>query len=232
MNLSLNLIRRVYGVQRPFNLFTLEKEKGSNSWRPGLVGFFVPIEEGQTRFLTSLGSSKLAKLPLPSWITHLLTLRLVEGDFILHDAEITARQHSPDTENYITPTSADKGAIAFRSWWRKKGLAKAPPHTFGPASAENLRRLPRHEYTNPWRAHTQSCSSCRAVLRRAKRLRKWSAALGILAALGASYQRRPSASLLAAILGLTLNSAGNRIVLELEGSPHLGDVSDRSIPLD
>ena len=65
---------RVYGLQRPFNIYTLEMDK-SKGWKQGITGFFVPIEQGRTRFITSLASSKLSKLPLPNWILHLLTLK-------------------------------------------------------------------------------------------------------------------------------------------------------------
>lgn len=159
--------------------------------------------------------------------------RLTEGDTILHDTELAARCSVSDaTEQYITPTSADKGVLAFRRWWRKFGLSESPPNTFGPASAGSLRQMSRDEYTNPWRIHTQSCSACRRALRRAKRVRKWSLLAGVLAALGTNILKKPVISMPAAFLGLMSSSAANKVVWALEGSPNLSDVSDRSIPLD
>ena len=163
---------------------------------------------------------------------------------IMHDVERTARSgannisadngSTKETLDYITPTSADKGVNAYRTWWNKYGLSKAPPHTFGPASPSNLRHIPRHEYVNPWWMHTKSCAHCRHALKNARRLEKWSLALGLLTSVGASAFgcSRPVISLLAASLGLLLSSIGKKLVVAFEGSSHLSDIPDRYIPLE
>ena len=65
--------RRTYGIQRPFNVFTLEKDMSNGNWKPGALIFFVPIEEGRVRFITTIGNNKLSTFPWPNWIIHLLT---------------------------------------------------------------------------------------------------------------------------------------------------------------
>ena len=164
-------------------------------------------------------------------------VRLSEGDCILHDAELNIRSrdgNSNSSENYITPTSADKGVISFRNWWRKYGLSKSPPHTFGPASPHSLRSIPRNEYANPWMIHTKTCAHCRRALQNARWLEKWGLVFGFFGSLCASGfgRGRPTISLLAASLGLVLSSIGKKTVIALEGSPHLSDVPDRAISLN
>ena len=67
---------RIFGLQRPFNIFTLEMDKSGSGWRQGATFFFVPVEQGQARLITSIASTKLSRLPfLPNWMLHLLTLK-------------------------------------------------------------------------------------------------------------------------------------------------------------
>mmetsp|Transcript_32679 Transcript_32679/g.67032 ORF Transcript_32679/g.67032 Transcript_32679/m.67032 type:complete len:598 (+) Transcript_32679:55-1848(+) len=237
---------RIYGIQRPFSLFTLEKDQSKGNFAPGALIFFVPIEEGRVRFLSSIGNNKLSKFRfLPVWVKHLLTLKLIEGDTILHDAERTTRltphknNSTSKSENYLTPTSADKGVIAFRTWWRKYGLADSPPHTFGPASPSNLKNIPRWEYTNPWMMHTKSCANCRAVLRKAKWLERWGGMGGLFFGwlfMAGSYAGRDAVrlygSLVMTLVGLGLSLMGRKIIYGLEGGSRLSDIPDRAIPLD
>jgi len=219
---------RIYGVQRPFNFYTIERKE--ESWTPSIVLFVVPVEEGKVRFISSLGNNKLASLPLPIWVRHILTMKLQEGDTIMHDVELTLRGEGGD-KPYITPTSADAGVKAYRKWWKKYGLSTSPPHTFGPASSENLKQMSRSEYTNPWLMHTRTCSHCRSALRKAKLLEKWSLIIGFLTSISANISRHRARAFIIMTIALTLRSIGSKIVTMLEGPRDLSDVPDRSIPL-
>ena len=149
----------------------------------------------------------------------------------MHDVERTLRGDDENYKHCITPTSADTGANAFRSWWKKVGLASSPPHSFGPASSGNLSRIPRAEYTNPWHMHTKSCSHCQNALRRARKMQKWSLIVGFVTSLSTNISGRRHLALVIATIALAFSSIGNKVVRVLEGPRHLSDVPDRSIPL-
>lgn len=157
------------------------------------------------------------------------------GDFIVHDAERSARADAGSgSPRYVTPTSSDGGVNAYRAWHRRFGLSDAPPHTHGPASIENLRPLSRAEQLDPWRVHTRYCGKCRAVLRRAKFARYWGPVMGVGASLllltTGGRMRNPLLAWACAAGGLAANCAANRVVLVLEGTGRPSDVDDHNVP--
>ena len=74
-------------------------------------------------------------------------------DIWLHDTERVLRSDERGDKRYVTPTSSDVGANAWRQFWRRSGMAESPPHAFGPAELEHLDRLDRGTAIDPWTTH-------------------------------------------------------------------------------
>jgi phenylpropionate dioxygenase-like ring-hydroxylating dioxygenase large terminal subunit len=219
--------QRIYSFQRPSLLYTQERalDEHTNplSWAPGSLFFLVPIREGRTRLITSV--AKLTKPYMPAWTTHVATRRLLEGDYILHQAEINQRHKDL---KYVEPTNSDTGARAWNQWMKQYGFCNAPPHSFGLASKENLVAMTMDEIQNPWRIHTSTCSKCRAVLKRARKIQLWSLLVGIVG--GSLFQQRkhPILAALAFSAGITIHLLSKKVATLMEGSSHRSDTLDRS----
>lgn len=218
--------QRIYSFQRPSLLYTQEAVdvlSNRTSWVPGSLFFLVPVREGRARIITSV--AKLSKPYLPAWISHLATRRLLEGDYILHQAEINRRQKDL---NYVEPTNSDTGSRAWNQWMKKFGFCDAPPHTFGLASKDNLVVMPMDEIWNPWQSHTSTCSKCRDVLRRARKIKYGCTVVGIVGGLLLRDRKRPVLAALTAGTGLFVRQLSNFVVKLMEGSEHRSDTPDRS----
>ena len=66
----------------------------------------------------------------------------------------------------MLPTTSDTATREFRKWWTKVGLSSTPPNTFGPASPESLKAMPRAAQLNRFENHAATCSACRKVTQR------------------------------------------------------------------
>jgi hypothetical protein len=154
------------------------------------------------------------------------TSRFLEGDLMLHNTEISIRNKQSADPEYIHASSADLSTKAWRRWWTKYGLSATPSNTFGAASPENLKLLPRHELVDPWHSHTKHCSKCRGVLRKSKLIQKagWAVLWGTLAI----YRRNSLLAGTLAIIGLLSSLVTGRVVRELEGVKNKSEVGDRS----
>jgi hypothetical protein len=219
---------RLYSFQRPTLLCTQEKDAFQN-WQQSSKFFIVPVREGRSRILTSV--EKLSKSWLPDWITHLATGRLFEGDYFLHYAELA----KASGKSYMEASSADQGPRAWTKWWKQFGMANAPPHTFGGAS-NRLTSLSRRDLHDAWVIHTSTCSKCRSVLKRAKRVQFWSIVVGLVGAWSVQQRQRKPAlvmtTTLLASLGLVASWISKKLVHLLEGSPHASDVPERSFSMN
>jgi hypothetical protein len=229
---------RLYSFQRPSLLYTQEKCKDDDSsWKQSSKFFVVPVREGRSRLITSV--EKLTKPYLPDWITHMATGRLFVGDYFLHEAERWRRSRK-GIYAYNEPTQADNGPRAWNAWLLKQQYdgnnAPPPPHTFGPASIENLSPMSRRDIQDPWRVHTATCSKCRRMLKRARLAQFWSIVAGVLGAsmsmvLKKEGKQRPVLAAVAAIGGLLGSLLGKRLANFLEGSIHPSDIPDRSFSM-
>jgi hypothetical protein len=114
-------------------------------------------------------------------------------------------------------------------WWNKNGFAKAPPHTFGPASMEQLgpNAMTRAEMIDPWMNHVKHCSACRNSLIKWKQIQKASLALSFVAAalLGS---RKPLVAAILSLMGLGLHNFSSKVATIMEGNPHQSRITDRS----
>ena len=234
---------RLYSFQRPVLLCTQEKrpimdgqDPSSTSsttttveWRQTSKFFVVPIREGRSRLITSV--EKLSQPWLPDWITHWATGRLFEGDYFLHQAERNRRMGQGRT--YLQPTRADHGPRAWNRWWKEHGMARAPPHTFGPASSggQHLKPLSKRELYDHWQLHTATCSKCRKVLRRARKMQGGSLLAGVMLAAWKVQQSKLAWATTIVILSSTISWLSKRLVRRLEGSTHASDIPDRSYSL-
>jgi hypothetical protein len=146
----------------------------------------------------------------------------------MHEREINARAKGDDVPKYAHPSSCDEPVRGFRSWWRKYGYAASPPNTFGPASLKNLKRLSRREQLDPWNSHTKQCSTCRSVLRVAKRTQRLSL---VMVAAGALFTRgrHPIVACLLLAFGVLARLRADRFVAALEGeSSFPSNIHDRT----
>eukprot|EP00980_Cylindrotheca_fusiformis_P016403 scaffold4887_cov118-Cylindrotheca_fusiformis.AAC.13 len=217
---------RIYSFQRPSLIYTQEvrtEGTGESSWVPGSIFFLVPIREGQTRIITSV--EKLTKSYLPDWITHLATRRLLVGDYIIHQGEINRRKRRI---KYVEPSNCDTGSRAWNQWMKNFGFCNAPPHSFGLASESNLVPLTMEDLQNPWRSHTSTCSKCRTVLKRARRVQFWSLVFGIVGGLLLRDRKHPIMAALVVSVGIAVHQLSKTISRLMEGSSHRSDVMDRS----
>jgi hypothetical protein len=150
----------------------------------------------------------------------------LEGDLMLHNTEISIRNKQSADPEYIHASSADTSTKAWRRWWAKYGLSVTPSNTFGPASPENLKLLPRHELVDPWHSHTKHCSKCRTVLRKSKLIQKagWAVLWGTLAI----YRKNSLLAGTLGIIGFLSSLIAGQVVRELEGAPNKSEVGDRS----
>jgi hypothetical protein len=145
---------------------------------------------------------------------------------MLHNTEISIRNKQSVNPEYIHASSADLSTKAWRRWWTKYGLSATPSNTFGPASPENLKLLPRHELVDPWHSHTKHCSKCRTVLWKSKLIQKagWAVLWGTLAI----YRKKSLLAGTLAIIGLLSSLVAGRLVRELEGVQNKSEIGDRS----
>jgi hypothetical protein len=114
-------------------------------------------------------------------------------------------------------------------WWNKNGFAKAPAHTFGPSSIEQLgpNAMTRAEMIDPWMNHVKHCSACRNTLINWKKTEKASLALSFLSAalLG---RRKPLVAAILSLMGLGLHNFSKKVATIMEGNPHQSGITDRS----
>ena len=146
-------------------------------------------------------------------------------DIWLHDAERVLRSDERGDKQYVTPTSSDVGANAWRQFWRQSGMADSPPHAFGPAELEHLDRLDRGTAIDPWTTHSKQCASCRKALKRATRLQKIGTAVACAAAFPAS--RVATAALL--FTGLATRAAASWAQRVIRGEVDPSRIMDRSV---
>jgi hypothetical protein len=155
--------------------------------------------------------------------------RFLEGDLMIHNAEIAIRNKQSAIPSYIHASSADTSTKAWRAWWQKYGLSTAPRNTFGPASPSSLRQLDRIDLVDPWRAHTSKCSKCRRALKCCKLIQKagWAVAWSALAL----FRRYTFLTITLGLLGALTGWVAGLLIREFEGPQRKSGVSDRSLSL-
>jgi phenylpropionate dioxygenase-like ring-hydroxylating dioxygenase large terminal subunit len=224
---------RRFGFQRPF-LAHQDTERGPNGeWKRTLLFFCVPIREGKSRVITNFDTVVRAKDPKASdWQVHLFNNKFFDSDIWVHETEISVRSKEGDPHqsipNYLYPTSSDISVQGFRKWWAQFGYSKAPSHSFGPASMNNLKRLTRKEQIDPWKGHTKNCSKCRLILTKAKKYKRLSLFAGSISAI---YMLNRSNPFLASALfaaGLLARERADKMIKALEGETSLSEVADRT----
>ena len=214
---------RLYSYQRPFFLYTQEKDHHSGHFHAASKFWIVPIRPGQCRMLTSV--EKVSRRWLPDWVTHWATHRLLAGDHFLHDAE----QNLQRGGTYVQPTRSDTGPRAWQQWWKQYGTNSATNSTT--TTSTTIPQQSRQEIENNWRIHTSKCSKCRAVLRRARQSRVASVA-ALVWGVWTIDKRKPLAATVLILLGVLGSWTSRGLCQHLEGSLHPSDVRDRSISMD
>lgn len=106
----------------------------SNDFKLMLLALVVPTTPGQCRILFSVNIPVSISRFIPKWFEHALSMRFLESDLWLHEAEIAARRSenafydSSSTEqaqrprglaglNYKLMTTSDTACVAWRRWW-------------------------------------------------------------------------------------------------------------------
>mmetsp|Transcript_45235 Transcript_45235/g.107216 ORF Transcript_45235/g.107216 Transcript_45235/m.107216 type:complete len:549 (-) Transcript_45235:301-1947(-) len=214
----------VVSMQRPvYYHFRTRGQDGTMAER--LKMFTVPVAHGRSRvFFTS---PNVGGGLFPEWLIHAAGNRFLNTDTWLHDAERLFREGGREAR-YYNPTSSDLGASEFRRWWAKHSMAKAPPHSFGPAPLSDLPEQTRREQVDVWESHTKHCSACRKSARSFRSLHRFALAAGVLSvALFAA-----SNTLLALALGsigLLVSALADKCRRIIEGEVWPTGIADRSV---
>ena len=211
----------VASFQRPAFYHFRTRPNATAAYQPNLLIFTAPIDEGRCRIMMP---DFVTSWWFPTWLGHLGSNRFLNSDTWLHDAERMARistnavneqrgsvavgaakagRNPVDGLNYVLATKSDLGPSLFRNWWTKHGFAKAPPNTFGPASASSLQMrsaLSRAEQIDPWRHHSKNCAKCRRALRSMRVLQRASTAFAAIGAI--VLRRKPPISIGIVLVGL------------------------------
>lgn len=231
--------------QRPALYHFRTRANETAEYKPNLLIFTAPIEEGKCRAIMPDFSFKF----VPTWLGHAGSNRFLNSDTWLHNAERTARMNMDTTNklggsvavgaakaerkptdgmNYILATQSDLGPGVFRKWWSKH-LADSPPNTFGPASASSFssRALSRAEQIDPWEYHAKNCVKCRRALRSMRILQKVNIAG---AAIGALLTRSKAPIAVALILaGIYVHNFLRKFATTIEGNNLRAEIDDRSV---
>lgn len=237
----------VVSFQRPafYHYRTNRTTDETDEYKPNLLIFTAPIEEGKCRVIFPDLQIKF----VPKWLGHLGSNRFLNTDTWLHDAERSARINDninkqrgsvavgaaragakpTDGLNYILASMSDIGPSLFRKWWSKHGFADAPPNTFGPASASYLaaRALSRAEQIDPWNHHAKYCVKCRRAL---KKMRALQILFSAGAAVGAILLRRRPPIAIALVLGsMYAYNFLHKLATAIEGNSNRAEIGDRSV---
>jgi hypothetical protein len=226
--------RAILSFCRPSYYHFREKNLTTNEFNKRLEIYCVPVRAGQSRIL--LRSSFQLKW-FPQWGSHALSNRFLNTDTWLHDAERKIRcqenGHLVDVINsvYTSPTSSDIGVRAFRNWWKTYGMRNSPPHSFGPATREQLgpRSLTRREQIDPWIHHTKNCDVCRKALKSWKLVEKLSLVFSFTAAGFSVNGTRSFLAIFLSLAGLGVHYFSKSVCTIFEGNPYPSGVADRSV---
>ena len=111
------------------------RSSASNDFKLMLLALVVPTTPGQCRILFSVNIPVSISRFIPKWFEHALSMRFLESDLWLHEAEIAARRSenafydSSSIEeqaqrprglaglNYKLMTTSDTACVAWRRWW-------------------------------------------------------------------------------------------------------------------
>jgi len=210
----------VISFRRPAR-YHFRTKRDDGEYKVNLEIYAAPIREGRTRaFFVSPAPGFI-----PTWLSHAGSNRFLNTDIWLHDAERVLRSDERGDKRYVTPTSSDVGANAWRQFWRRSGMAESPEHAFGPAALAHLDRLDRGTAIDPWTTHSKQCASCRKALKRATRLQKIGTAIACSAVFPAS--RLATAGLLFA--GLATRAAASWAQRVIRGEVDPSRIMDRSV---
>jgi len=212
----------ILSFRRPCR-YNFQTKRDDGEYKVNLEIYATPVRAGNSRvfFASPLGSAWF----VPTWLGHAGSNRFLNTDMWLHDAERVLRSDPRGDRAYVTPTSSDIGANAFRTFWRKSGMADAPPHSFGPARLEDLPPVSRADAIDPWATHAKQCASCRASLRSATRVERVGTAIACAAAFPSGAAA--TTALLATGLGLRAAAGWTKRVIRGELAPE--HVADRSV---
>lgn len=236
----------VVSFQRPAFYHFRTRANETAEYKPNLPIWCVPIEDGRSRVIFA----DLRIPGVPNWLGHAGSMRFLNSDTWLHDAERAARigsggtnkirgpvsvgaarvgRESADKLNYIYSSKSDLGPSTFRSWWLKHGFADAPPNTFGPASASTLpsRAMSRAEQIDPWVHHAKNCAKCRGALRNMRLLQKVSTAGAAIGAI--LLRRKPPIAIAAVLLGMWAHNFLRKFATVIEGNVNRAEIDDRSV---
>jgi len=237
----------VLSFQRPALFHFRTRANETAEYRPNLLIFCAPVEDGNCRIFMPDFRMKF----VPRWLGHLGSNRFLNSDTWLHDAERTARTKGDSinkrkgsvavgaaragrkpTEglNYVFATQSDLGPSVFRKWWSKYGFADAPPNTFGPADPASLLSRPalnRAAQIDPWENHAKNCATCRLALKRMRILQKISVAGSAIGAI--LLRKRPPIAISLVLVGLFAHDFLRKFATAIEGNSHRAEIDGRSV---
>jgi len=209
----------------------VDEATGKKARKPVLKIYLTPVAAGKSRiFMYAL------PIKMPTALLHAGSNRFLNSDTWLHDTEreVVRRKEAGAGEgklaemDYMVASQSDTGVSAFRNWWKKNGMADAPPHTFGMATMDQLGPtcLSRREQIDPWDNHTKHCSTC---LKSLKTIKKLQAACMFMAIASTVLSRRiPVLGLIGVGSSLYGRNFLKRFATTIEGNPEKSGICDRS----
>jgi len=109
------------------------RSSASNDFKLMLLALVVPTIPGQCRIMFSVNIPASISRFIPKWFEHTLSMRFLESDLWLHEAEVAARGRKnifyepfdPRSQrpeglgglNYKLMTTSDTSCVAWRRWW-------------------------------------------------------------------------------------------------------------------
>jgi len=219
--------------ERKGELLNEETFERDGEYEPSLPIFLAPISAGKCRIFLHDFPIKF----LPKWLLHAGSNRFLNSDVWLHDTErevIRRKETIPEVSkklcgmDYQYQSESDLGVSTFRNWWKRYGMADAPPHTFGMATLEQLgtTSLSRREQIDPWEHHAKHCKTCRTALSRMKKVQKGSMYVSIASSI--LLRKKPVVALVGVALGLFTYEFVRRFATVIEGNSEVSGIGDRS----
>ncbi|MGK7904037.1 MAG: Rieske 2Fe-2S domain-containing protein [Hormoscilla sp.] len=148
------------------------------------VVYATPIRKGECRLFARFPFQFSSRLPglfiklTPRWYSHIGQNAILEDDQIfLHAQEryLEAAGGSPNvTKAFYLPTKADTFVLELRNWVNNYSVDPFPSALLPP-------RQSKQKLLDRYHSHTVKCASCSKALTNIGRIRKWSAAIALLA---------------------------------------------------
>lgn len=217
----------------PVHYFFQDNHTRDGSYETKLMISAVPISPGRTRLFLTAPYKPFWRNLLPKWMAHAAFNRFLESDIWVHDIENFIRkphnvfalvrnntsikpkddsilgERSQTEPRYGVVTSADRGILHWRRWW-KRNLASVSP-IFAAAHEADLQSLTPYARRERMLDHIRYCKHCQQALSRVKKYKSTASILGYssltwMVSILAMFMRKPLHRLRSFVMHLIVSS--------------------------